>query len=58
MSDEMFSSLQTVQITSSRAQSPAPIEGRLIEIDGEEYTVTQANGGLIFCQSDSTNPFN
>lgn len=30
---------QTVHIH-SRAQSPSPGEGRLIEIDGEEYTLT------------------
>jgi hypothetical protein len=29
----------------SRTQSPTPIEGRLIEIDGEEYTVTNETPG-------------
>ena len=36
--------MQTVHIV-SRTQSPTPVEGRLIEIDGEEYQVTSETPG-------------
>lgn len=36
--------MQTVHVV-SRTQSPAPVEGRLIEIDGEEYQVTSETPG-------------